>query len=242
MSGHSKWATIRRSKDAADQKRGAIFSKLAKAITVAAREGGGDEETNFKLRLAISKAKQANMPKDNIKRAIESGTGGSGGNDFKEDIYEAYGPGGSAIIIETLSNNVNRTVSEIKFTLSKYNGKLAERNSALRLFEKIGVISFTPDTIATHGREMLELELIELDALDIEFNEGILSGSFPLERFSAVADALAKKNIPAETENVTRPLVGVTLSEKEHEQLTTLLEHLDDLEDVETIFTNVENL
>lgn len=240
MSGHSKWATIRRAKGAADQKRGAVFSKLAKAITVAAKEGGGDEEANFKLRLAVSKAKQANMPKDNIKRAIESGTGGSGGDGFKEDVYEAYGPGGSALIIETLSNNVNRTVAEIKFTLTKYNGKLAERNSALRLFEKVGLITISNETIKEKGEDEIELVLIDLGANDTDKHDGGLTAVFPFSTFNVAADALTKQAIPAETEIVTRPFTYVSLSEKELATFASLVEKLEDLEDVETVFTNVE--
>lgn len=242
MSGHSKWSSIKHAKGAADQKRGAIFSKLAKAITVATKDGGGDENANFKLRLVVSKAKQANMPKDNIKRAIESGLGGAEGNDYKEDIYEAYGPGGSALIIETLTNNVNRTISEIKHTLSKYNGKLAERNSAMRLFENAGVITLTKDTVDEFIKNDMELLLIDLGAIDIENENGGLIATFKTNLFNTAATALTKKGVPAQTESITRPLTPLTLSGKELEQLQKLYEKIDELDDVETIFTNVENL
>ena len=219
MSGHSKWSTIKRAKGAADQKRGAIFSKLARAITVAAKEGGGDESTNFKLRLVVSKAKQANMPKDNIKRAIESGVGGGSGGEYKEDVYEAYGPGGSALIIETLSNNVNRTVSEMKYVLSKYNGKLAERNSALRLFETVGTVTLSEETVTNQGKDALELTLIDLNALDVEKEDGGLTATFSMDDFNNASDTLSKKGIPFETERITRPFMPVTLTDKERESL-----------------------
>ena len=242
MSGHSKWAKIRRAKDGADQKRGAIFSKLAKAITVSAKEGGTDESTNFKLRLAVSKAKQANMPKDNIKRAIDSGAGGTGGDDYKEDVYEGYGPAGSALIIETLSNNVNRTIAEIKHTLAKYNGKLAQKNSALRLFEKVGLITITKDVVESKGKDNIELTLIDLGASDIEEHDEGITGIFPFTMFNQAADAMTKNDIPAETEILTRSFTSVTLSEKERETFEKLIDMLEELEDVETVSTNVENI
>jgi YebC/PmpR family DNA-binding regulatory protein len=240
MSGHSKWSTIKRSKDAADQKRGIIFSKLAKAITIATREGGGDEAANFKLRLVISKARQANMPKDNIKRAIESGMGTAGNDTYKEDVYEAYGPGGSALIIETLSNNVNRTIAEIKFTLSKFNGKLAERNSALRLFEKIGLITIEKESVGAK-KDQLELLLIDAGAIDIEETDGALEAQFTFETLSSTADTLSKNGIQIETEIINKPYTPLTLSEKELKQIEKLIHALEELEDVETINTNVEN-
>jgi len=241
MSGHSKWSTIKRSKDAADQKRGAIFSKLAKAITLASREGGGDQIVNFKLRLAVTKAKQANMPKDNIKRAIESGSRKAGETDYKEDIYEAYGPGGSALIIETLTNNANRTISEIKFILTKLNGKLAEKNSALRLFEKVGIVTITYDMIQKKDKDRVELLLIELGAKNIEEDDENLVAFFPAEQLNKVTNELEKQNIPALAKTITRPLIALTLTEKEGDSLKKLTTALEEISDIKTVLTNVKN-
>lgn len=161
MAGHSKWAQIKRQKGVADQRRGAVFAKLANAITVAARNGT-DPEMNFQLRIAIDKAKAANMPKDNIERAIER-VKGSGGAALEEVIFEAYGPSGTAFLIETATDNRNRTVGEIRATLNKYGGKLAESGSVQYLFNKVGRIVFESDR-----SENLELAAIDAGASDIE--------------------------------------------------------------------------
>jgi len=146
MSGHSKWAQIKRQKGATDQKRGNLFTKLAKGITIAARDGGGDPASNFKLRLAVDQAKQSNMPKDNIERAIKRGAGELEGGQIEEAIYEGFGPSGVAIIIETLTDNKNRTVSNVKHILTKYGGGLGSSNSVLWQFERKGVVR-----IRNHG-------------------------------------------------------------------------------------------
>ena len=144
MSGHSKWATIKRKKGAADAKRGKIFTKLIREITTAARIGGGDPDANPRLRLAIDKARGANMPKDNIERAIKKGTGGGEGDAFEEVVYEGYGPGGTAIYVETLTDNKNRTVGEVRHVLTKYGGNLGATGCVAYLFEKRGVATFEP--------------------------------------------------------------------------------------------------
>ena len=140
MSGHSKWHTIKHKKGAADAKRGRIFTRIIKEISVAARAGGGDPDTNPRLRTIIAEAKAVNMPAENIKRAIRRGTGEEPGVNYEEVIYEAYGPGGTAIILEGLTDNKNRTVGELRHLLDKYNGKMADRNTALRKFSKRGQI------------------------------------------------------------------------------------------------------
>jgi len=168
MSGHSKWATTQRQKSSVDAKRGIAFTKIANLITVAAREGGGDLNSNFKLRLAIDKAKEANMPKDNIERAIKRGTGeGSAGNNFEEVTYELMGPAGSAFLVEAVTDNRNRTVGEVKTVANKNGGQLAGPNSVAWMFDKYGYINIEEEEIKKINPDDLELALIDAGALDI---------------------------------------------------------------------------
>ena len=147
MSGHSKWSTIKRKKGALDAKRGKIFTKLIRELQTAARMGGGDPDTNPRLRLVVDKAKQANMPKDNIQRAIDKGVGGGEGESFEEVVYEGYGPGGAAILIEALTDNRNRTVADVRHVLSKNGGNLGASGCVSYLFEKRGMIVFDGDDL-----------------------------------------------------------------------------------------------
>lgn len=238
MSGHSKWATTHRKKEAADAKRGAIFTKLANALTVAAREMGGDPETNFKLRLATERAKQANMPKDNIERAIKKGTGELEGVQIEEMIYEGFGPNGVALIIEALTDNKNRTVSEIKHVLAKHGGKLGSTNTVMWMFEKKGVLH-----INTQGKnkEELQLKIIDLGADDVKEEDDGLTIYTKMEDFKEVKDKLEKEGLDidyAEIEYVPKETVKV--DEETKTKIEKLFEDLDNLDDVNNFYTNAQ--
>lgn len=235
MSGHSKWSTIKRQKGAADAKRSTAFTKLANLISIAAREGGGDPSANFKLRLAVEKAREANMPKDNIERAIKRGTGELGGAALEDITYEAYAPGGVALLIQTTTDNRNRAVSSVKAILNKYNGKLAEAGSVGYLFTQRGVMR-------VEG-ESPEEAIIESGADDYEQNEG---GSFvvytaPRETMN-VAKTLQDAGLSvSDVELAMEPLSTVTISDqKTAQQLLTIMEQLEDLDDVANVYSNFD--
>jgi YebC/PmpR family DNA-binding regulatory protein len=235
MSGHSKWATTKRQKGAADAKRGAIFTKLAKAITVAAKLGGGDAETNFRLRLAMDKAKSANMPKDNIERAVKRGTGELTGGIIESVSYEGFGPGGSAFIIEALTDNRNRTSAAVKHILTKYGGSLGSPNSVMRLFDQKGIIRIKQID------DNLELELIDAGCQDIvREDEGVTIYTVPAD-LKKIKDFLENKKIEveyAEIELVAKEKKQV--STDEDEKIQKLMADLEDDEDVNNYYTNAE--
>ncbi len=188
MSGHSKWANIKHKKEAADKKRGAAFTKLARAVTVAAREGGGDPVANFALRLAVDKARAANMPKDNIERAIARGTGAEKGDAWEHVLYEGYGPAGSALLIAATTDNRNRTVSELRTVFNKHSGSLGESGSVAWQFEQRGMISVPTDGI---DPDELALAAIDAGAFDVETEEGIVTVYTAIEDFQGVKETLA---------------------------------------------------
>ncbi|MFA6255225.1 MAG: YebC/PmpR family DNA-binding transcriptional regulator [Patescibacteria group bacterium] len=235
MSGHSKWATTKRQKGAADVKRGAIFTKLGNAITVAAKLGGGDPESNFRLRLAIDLAKSANIPKDNIERAIKRGTGELGGGIIESITYEGFGPFGTAFIIEALTDNRNRSSSSIKHTLTKYGGSLGVSGSVGWLFEQKGVLRIKKIN------DELELELIDVGLQDFAIEEdGVTIYTAPTD-LKKVKDFLEKKEIAveyAEIEQVAKE--KKQLSPEEKEKLEKLYAELEDNEDVNNYYTNAE--
>ncbi len=237
MSGHSKWSTIKRQKGAADAKRGQLFTKLIRAITIAARTGP-DPASNFKLRLAIDRARQANMPKDNIERAIKRGVGGEGGVALTEVVYEAYGPGGVALIIEAITDNRNRTFSEIKHILTQYDGRLAEANSVRWQFENKGIIQLSLPI--QEQREKLELELIEAGALDLkEEAEQLVIYTLPAD-LEKIKNILEQKKLSADYAQVelvaNNPVAEI--SPLDQEKLDNLKSGLDLLDDVDNIYTN----
>ncbi len=245
MSGHSKWAQIKRQKSVADQKRGNLFTKLARNITVAAREGGGDPETNFKLRVAIDQAKAANMPKDNIERAIKRGTGELKGEAIEEIIYEGFGPANSAFIIEALTDNKNRAVAEIRHIFSKHGGSLGGQNSVMWQFERKGVIRIGnwESVIRNLGFEAdeLELKLIELGADDIQEEEGDLVIYTKVEDFQKVKEALDKEGIKtdyASLEYIAKETKKIS-DPQEKEQLQKFFSALEECDDVNEFYTNV---
>lgn len=241
MSGHSKWASIRRSKAVVDQKRGAIFTKLGNAITIAAREKGGDPETNFSLRLSIEKAKSANMPKDNIERAIKRGTGELAGSQIEEIEYEGFGPNKIAIIIKSVTDNRNRAVSEIKAIFNKYNGNMGGPGSVKWMFDFKGIIRIEKDVAQdlNLSEDDLELKLIDLGADDIQKENGDIVIFTPPNDLQKIKEALEKENIKtayAEIEYIAKD--PTELNEDSKQTLEKFLEALDDCEDVGDYFIN----
>jgi YebC/PmpR family DNA-binding regulatory protein len=238
MSGHSKWASIKHKKAVVDARRGAHFTKLARAITVAARDGGGDPGGNATLALAIAKAKAASMPKDNIERAIAKGTGdGPDAVAIETVLYEGYGPGGVAILVEALTDNRNRTGADVRHAFSKYGGNLGEPGSVVYLFEKKG-------TITVDGERYGEDELmvaVEAGAEDISADEGLFEVVTQLEDFAAVRKALEDAGVEVETAELAyRPTSLVPTDEKQTVRLMALIERLEELDDVDEVYANFD--
>jgi YebC/PmpR family DNA-binding regulatory protein len=238
MSGHSKWSTIKRKKGAVDAKRGKIFTKLIREIATAARIGGGDPDSNPRLRLVIDKAKTANMPKDNIQRAIQKGAGGGEGESYDEIVYEGYGPGGTAILIETLTDNKNRTVSDVRHVLSKNGGNLGASGSVAYLFEKKGILSF--ERAGIDADTLMEAAL-EAGAEDIVEGEETIDVVTTPAEFSEVKEALETASFaPAHAEVSMEPSSTVALVGKEAEQMLRLADSLEDLDDVQNFYANFD--
>ena len=233
MSGHSKWSTIKRKKGAADAKRGAIFTRLSKDITIAARDLGGNPDMNPSLRLAIKKAKSSNMPIANIERAIKKGTGDLPGIKYDDIIYECYGPNGVAIILECLTDNKKRTVSEIKNILTKSGGNLGESGCVNWMFEKKGTISILKNDISEEILFDLEIEDFELDN-----NQYILTISS--DKFGDVSNSLEKKNINIEGEVSLVPKNTVEVLEQDSSKILNLMDQLDDHDDIQKVHSNFE--
>ena len=241
MSGHSKWATIKRKKGAADAKRGQLFTKLTREITVSAKEGGGDPEANFRLRLAVQKARAENMPADNIQRAIQRGTGGGeGGASYEEIMYEGYGPHGVALIVQTLTDNRNRTVAEVRSIFTKAGGSLGETNSVGWMFEPRGLIYIEPQK----GQDPDELSLAAIDAgaEDVSTDDdGQLEIVTQFQDLKHVQDELTSAGMHiANAERTMFPKTTMTLDEKGMEQILRLVERLEELDDVQTVYTNLD--
>jgi len=237
MSGHNKWSKIKRQKGVEDAKKGAIYTKLTREIIMAAKEGGGDPETNFKLRLAIQKARDASMPKDNIERAIERGSGGAEGAVLQELMMEGYGPSGTAILADTLSDNRNRTVQEVRNVFTRQGGTMGSAGSVAWLFDSRGVIS-----IDANGKDTDEitLEAIDAGADDVKEEDGTIEVYTRPTELEKVKRALEQKKIPvasAELSMIPKTLVDV--DEKAAIQTLKLLEKLEDLEDVQKVYSNV---
>ncbi len=243
MSGHSKWATIHKQKSVTDAKRGAVFTKLARNITLAAREKGGDPEMNTSLRTAIEKAKEFNMPKDNIDRAIKKGTGELEGARIEEIIYEGFGPEGTALIIKCLSDNKNRTVANIRHILTKANGRLGEINTVMWMFEEKGVIRFLASALFEKGidRENFELEIIDAGAEDIKDEDDIVEVYTSAQNFQSVKEAIEKKQVKLESSEIEWIAKNdVEVGDETKEKVENLLEALDDDEDVNEVYTNIK--
>lgn len=238
MSGHSKWATIRHKKGAQDAKRGKIFTKLIKEITVAARQGGGEIESNPRLRTAVDKAKSANMPKDNIDRAIKKGTGDLEGVDYTEIVYEGYGPGGVAIMVEALTDNRNRTAADIRSIFTKGNGNLGETGCVSYLFKRKGVVTF--DSAKYSEDQILEVAL-EAGAEDVASDEATVEVTCDPDDFEAVRDALTAAGLEYEMAEVNQvPEATVSLDTEGTAKALKLIETLDDHDDVQEVSTNLD--
>lgn len=238
MSGHSKWATIKRKKAVADAKRGKVFTQVIKEITIAARMGGGDQAGNPRLRLAIEKAKANNMPADNIKRAIQKGTGELPGVAYEEMLYEGYGPGGAALLIESVSDNKNRTVSELRHALERFGGKLAALNSVAWLFHKKGIIHVIR---ANYSEDDVLSVILDAGAEDLKTEDELYVITTAPETFEPVKNALEGKGIRSESAELQMvPQNTVRVEGKEAEQLLRLMELLEDHDDVQHVYSNFD--
>lgn len=234
MSGHSKWSTIKRKKQANDQKRSGVFAKMSRLITVAVHEGGGiaDPEKNFQLRLAIDRAKYVNMPKETIQRAIDKATGGEGAL-IKEIVYEGFGPHGVAMLISTTTDNSNRTVSDLKNVVERNGGKMASQNAVAYLFTKCGVVEF--DKTAMSEEEMFTFT-DSIAALDVEETETQYIIFIPFESIGHVKNFTPV--IPVSIDVYFKPQTTVTLTPDQHEKLDVLIEKIEDLDDTQNVYTN----
>ncbi len=238
MSGHSKWSTIKRKKGAADAKRGKIFTKLIRELSTAARIGGPALDANPRLRLVVDKAKAANMPKDNIARGIQKGAGNLEAEQYEEGVYEGYGPGGVAILLETLTDNKNRTVGEVRHALTKNGGSLGASGCVSYLFEKKGLVNFT-----AKGLDVDSLMEVALDAGAedvVEEGDSIDVITTPGD-FEAVRDALVAAGFePANAEISMQPSTTVDLAGSNAESMLRLMDALEDLDDIQNVYANFE--
>jgi len=242
MSGHSKWSKIKWQKAITDAKKGKIFSKIARMISVAAKEKGPDPETNPKLRLAMEKAHEANMPKDNVERAIKKGVGQDTSTILEEFIYEAYGPEGVALIIEGITDNKNRTTGEIKNILARHQGKLASQGSVLWLFDRIGILEYA--IVDTIQKDILELKAIEAGAQDIQeatnndASTSLLIYAKP-ENLEKIRQTLEQANFNAKSFNVDWQ-AKEPIETKNQNAIDKLLESLDEQDDVNEVYSNLK--
>lgn len=238
MSGHSKWANIKHKKAKEDARRAKLFTKLVREITVAAREGGGDPEINFNLRLAIERAKDANMPKENIERAIKRGTGELEGVELVDAMYEGYAPNGIALLVHTVTDNKNRTVSELRNVLSSRGGSLADAGAVDWQFDRKGYIAVAPDGA---GEETVFDIAVEAGAEDVEFGDDLIEIYADLDHFQSVQQALEEADIPSETARLTMvPQATVPLDEKETLRVMKLIDALEDMDDVQEVYSNLK--
>ena len=238
MSGHSKWSKVKHVKAVVDAKRGKIFTKVIKEITVAARIGGGDIEGNPRLRAAVMAAKQSNMPADNIKRAIQKGTGELPGVVYDEITYEGYGPGGVAVLVEAMTDNKNRTVSEMRYVFSRNNGNMGEAGSVSWMFSKKG--SIVIDKNAVTEDKLMEVAL-EAGADDIQEDSGNFEVLTTPAAFEKVTTALQSNQIPVISSEVAMvPQTWVKLTGKEAQQVLRLVEALEDHDDVQKVWANFD--
>lgn len=236
MAGHSKWANIKFRKAAQDARRGKLFTKLIREITVSARSGGGDVAANSRLRAAVDKALAANMTRDTIDRAVKRGTGELDGVDYEEIRYEGYGPGGAAILVECTTDNRNRTVSEVRHAFTKNGGSLAAEGSVAYLFDRVGFLTFPQ---GTNEEAVMEIA-VAADADEVEVtDEGIVEVTTTPEVFDAVHDALKSAGLTVEfAEILQRPSSQAVLDDENSEKVMGLIDALDELDDVQEVFTN----
>jgi len=238
MSGHSKWASIKHKKAAVDAKRGKLFSKLIREITVSAREGGGSTETNARLRTAVDRAKEANMPLDNIEKAIKRGTGEMEGVTYETCLFEGYGPGGVAIMVETLTDNKNRTTAEVRNIFSKKNGNMAGSGSVAWIFVQKGYILVPKDKISED--DLLSIAL-EAGAEDVKTEGDKYEITTEPKDFESVKSSLKEKNVAWETAEITMiPSSTIKLDGQNAKQVLSLVENLEDHDDVQNVYSNFD--
>jgi YebC/PmpR family DNA-binding regulatory protein len=238
MAGHSKWANIQHRKGTQDAKRGKLFTKLIREITVSARVGGGDPANNPRLRVVMDKALAANMSKDSLERAIKKGSGAGEGDNYDEVRYEGYGPGGVAVMVDCLTDNRNRTVSEVRHAFSKAGGNLGTDGSVAYLFSKVGILSFGPET----DEDSVMEAALEAGADDVIGNDdGSVDVLTTPEAFEAVVAALKQGGLAPENAEITqRASTSASLSPEDAEKMIRLLERLEDLDDVQNVYSNAD--
>jgi YebC/PmpR family DNA-binding regulatory protein len=238
VSGHSKWSTIKRKKGAADAKRAKIFTRLGKEITIAARDGGGDVDSNPALRTAVDNARVQNMPKDNIERAIKRGTGEVEGARYEEITYEGYGHGGVAILVEAVTDNVNRTAAEVRHAFNKYGGKMADPGSVSYLFETKGVFSI--DSGVADEDRVVEV-VLDAGAEDVVTEDDMVVVTCPRDAFHAVSSALKAAEIATDSAELTPvPSTNIEVSGENARGLLRLITVLDDLDDTQQVSANFD--
>ena len=239
MSGHSKWSSIKHQKGAKDVQRGALFTKLAREITVAVRAGGGgDPEANYRLRLAVQKARTNNMPNDNIERSIKKALGEDDNTTYDDVLYEGFGPGGAAILVQALTDNRNRTVSEVRSVFAKYGGNMGESGSVGWMFANRGVI-----TINTDGKDPDEVALMAIDAgaADVEDSDGVLEAYTEPQDLKAVEDAVRAQGLGVDEASLRYVAsTPMELDQQQTVQALRLIEKLEELDDVQQVFSNLE--
>ncbi|MEE4365443.1 MAG: YebC/PmpR family DNA-binding transcriptional regulator [Desulfotignum sp.] len=238
MSGHSKWSTIKHKKGAADKKRGKIFTKLIKEITVAARMGGGDPEANPRLRQALAAAKAQNMPKENFERAVKKGTGELEGVSYEEIIYEGYGPGGVAVLVECLTDNRNRTIADVRYMFSKAGGNVGTDGCVAWMFDKKGLIAVAKDAV---DEDTLMEVALDAGAEDIRDEGDVFEVITEPAEFEAVQQAIDNAEIPYQMAEITMlPQTMTEVAGKEAEQMIRFMDALDDCDDVQKFYTNAD--
>ncbi|TYB33969.1 MAG: YebC/PmpR family DNA-binding transcriptional regulator [Flexistipes sinusarabici] len=238
MAGHSKWANIKHRKAAQDAKKGKVFTKVAKEITVAAKLGGGDPEMNPRLRMALDKAKAVNLPKDNVDRAIKKGTGEGNEANFEDVMYEGYGPEGVAILVQALTDNKNRTVSEVRSTMAKKNGNMGEAGCVSWIFEKKGVINIPVNNI---GEDEIMSLAIDAGAEDVETGDNLYEIICDPADYEYVKKTIESERILYEYAEVTmRPKTTIEVKGENAKKVINLIEALEDLDDVQEVYANFD--
>lgn len=240
MAGHSKWATIKRKKEATDAKRAGIFTKVTREIIVAAKAGGGDPDNNFRLRLAILKAKSVNMPNDNIQRAIKRGIGETESEQFEEVYYEGYGPGGAALLVQVLTDNRNRTASDMRYIFSRNSGNLGEAGCVSWMFFQKGLVTIEAETAGKSEDELFEMA-IEAGAEDLKNNDETFEVYTEPGQLEAVRKYFESNNIPVKEAGLTMiPTNTVEVNGEQAEQLLKLVDALEDNDDVQNVYSNFD--
>jgi len=240
MSGHSKWANIKHKKAKVDAQRGNMFTKISKEITVAARNGGGNPDANFRLKLAIQKAREANIPNDNITRAIQRGTGELDGAAYEEMVYEGYGPGGTAIMLEIMTDNRNRTAGEIRYLFSRHNGNLGETGCVAWMFDKKGLFIIDKETLPVSEDELMDL-VLEAGGDDMKSEDDSIEITCATDVFEALKEALDKKGITMAAAEITMlPQTTIELSAGDAAKAVKLVDALENHDDVQNVYTNYD--